>query len=267
MPVAGRTFATAVLRPLAEQLAGVAAVGAGERVLELSAGDGELTARLLSAPSAPALTVVVADEQSANRLPSALGPARAGDAPGPAHAGDALGPAAVEAVIAPARQLPFADNTFDLAVSLLAIESRDQLTAALTELARVARRARVVLWTDGATHETALRDAWRDVRRNVATDENVMRDAGQDQSLGDAANVTVVPTPLPPGWTQSTLADVARFDGITQLWLALITERGIEVPPTQERHLRARLEHHVLQYTAADGTMRIPVRATLLTLQ
>jgi hypothetical protein len=233
MPVAGRTLAAAVLRPLAEQLAAVAAIGAGERVLELSAGDGELTARLLSAPSPPTLTVVVADAQSANRLRGALGPA------------------AIEAVIAPAWQLPFADNTFDLAASLLAIDPDPMFAATLTELARVAHRAHVVVWADGATHESALRNAWRDVRGDAAPDT-------------DAAAVPM-PAP-PPGWTQSTLADVARFDGITQLWLALITERNVEVPPEQERNLRAQLEHHISQFTAADGTMRIPVRATLLTL-
>lgn len=227
MPMVGRTLAAAVYRPLAEQLAGLAAIGACERVLELSAGDGELTAHLLSTPGAPALTVAVADVH---------------------HAGDvrdALGPAPVELVIAPASQLPFADNAFDLAVSLLAIESGDQLTESLIELARVARRAHVVVWSDGATHENALRDA-------ITTTS------------------TAPPSPAPPlpaGWTQTPLADVARFDGIGQLWLALVTERGIEIPEHQEHAARERLQENVAQFTAADGTMRIPIRATLLWLR
>jgi SAM-dependent methyltransferase len=227
MPAVGRTVAAAVHRPLAEQLAGVAAIGACERVLELSAGDGELTAHLLSTPGAPALTVVVADVHQ-------TGTVRA-----------ALGPAPVELVIAPASRLPFADNAFDLAVSLLAIESGDQLAASLTELARVARRSHVVLWTDGATHENALRDA-------ITTAPTTPQSPAQ---------------PLPAGWTQSTLGDVARFDGIGQLWLALVTERGIDIPEHQDHAVRERLQENVAAFTAADGTMRIPVRATLLSLR
>jgi hypothetical protein len=230
MPATGRTLSAAVLRPLAEQVAGVAAIGAGERVLELSAGDGELTVRLLSTPDAQPLTVVVADVHAAGSVR------------------DAVGPSPIHLVIAPAWQLPFADNTFDLALSLLAIHPGTMLAATLTELARVARRAHVAVWTDGATYENALRDAWRDVR-------------------GEAAHTTAVPIPPLLGWTQRALADVARFDGIAQLWLALITERGSEVPANHERDLRTRLEQHVSQHTAADGTMRIPVRATLLTHQ
>jgi SAM-dependent methyltransferase len=224
--VVGRTLATAVYRPLAEQLAGIAAIGARESVLELSAGDGELTAHLLRTPAAPALTVVVADTQQADDLR------------------EALSPAPVELVITPSWQLPFRDNELDVAVSLLAIDTGDQLQATLTELARVARRARVLVWTDGATHENALRDA-----------------------MASTPTTTTTPaTPLPPGWTQTTLADVARFDGIGQLWLALVTERGIEIPVPQQQAVRERLQKNIAPYTAADGTMRIPVRAALLSL-
>lgn len=226
MPVVGQTLAAAVYRPLAEQLAGVAAIGAHERVLDLSAGDGELTTQLLSTPAAPALTVVVADAQRADDLREALGSAPA------------------ELVITPAGQLPFGDNAFDLALSLLAIDADDQLAATLTELARVARRARVLTWTEGAIHENALRDA-----------------------MASTPTTTPTPaTPLPPGWIQTTLTDVARFDGITQLWLALVTERGIEIPTDQEQTVRERLQKNIAPYTAADGTMRIPVRAALLSL-
>jgi hypothetical protein len=226
MPVVGHTLAAAAYRPLAEQLAGVAAIRRGERVLEVSAGDGELTAHLLGMPGAPALTVVVAAAQQAGDLR------------------EALGRAPVEPVITPSWQLPFGDNAFDLALSLLAIDADDQLTAALTELARVAQRARVLVWTDGATHENALRAA-------ITT------------------TPTTTPTPAPPiprGWTQTTLNDVARFDGIGQLWLALVTERGIEIPADQEQAVRERLQKNIAPYTAADGTMRIPVRAALLSL-
>lgn len=225
MQAVGRTLTAAVYRPLAEQLADAAAIRSGERVLELSAGDGELTVRLLRAPRTPALTVVVAEAQPAGDIR------------------EALGSAPVELVITPAWQLPFGDNAFDLAVSLLAIDASDRLSATLTELARVARRARLLVWTDGATHENALRAA-------MAT---------------TPATTSKAPA-MPAGWTQTTLADVARFDGITQLWLALVTERGIEIPVHRERAVRERLQENLAPYTAADGTMRIPVRAALLSL-
>lgn len=197
-----------MLRPLAEQLATLAAPRADETVLELSSGDGELNARLRGTAGAAAGTVVV---------------------------------------VTPSRHLPFDDSAFDLAVSLLAIDAGDDLPATLSELARVASRAHVVVWGNGATHENALRDAWRDLS-------------------GDDAATAVAGAPPPPEWTQSTLTDVARFDGIHQLWQAMITERGVTVPAGQEQALRERLQHHVAPFTAADGTMRIPVRATLLTL-
>ncbi|HWF57823.1 MAG TPA: hypothetical protein VG520_05685 [Candidatus Dormibacteraeota bacterium] len=202
MPAVGHTLARAVYRPLAEQLAAAAAIRAGERVLELSAGDGELTPHLLAAAGASPVVMIT-----------------------------------------PAGTLASADRTFDIAVSLLAIDADPTMRPALDELARVAHRARVVVWAGGATHENALRDAL----------------------LAPAA--TSPPVRPPPGWTQTTLADVARFDGITQLWLALVGERGVEMVPPREHAVRERLQERVARFTAADGTMRIPVRATLLSLR
>jgi hypothetical protein len=79
-----------------------------------------------------------------------------------------------------------------------------------------------------------------------------------------------VPRPASRGlpkrsWSRRTLADVARFDGVDQLWMALVVERNVPVPAGAEAPMRARLTHHLSAFTAADGTMRIPVRATLYT--
>ena len=225
----GHTLAVAVYRPLAEQLVAVAAPGPGDRVLEVSAGDGEVIRRLAGAASQPLPTVLVATDARARAL------------------GEAIAPLTAPTVVAPAWQLPFGDGDFDLAVSLLAVAGPERAGQALAELARVARRVEVVVWTDGATHENALRDAWREL------------------GAPGALPATLMTTATPPGWSQSELADVARFDGIGQLWAGLVTERGITVPAALATALKERLAENVAAFTAADGTMRIPVRATLLT--
>jgi SAM-dependent methyltransferase len=227
--VVGHTLAVAVYRPLAEQLLAVAAPRPGESVLEVSGGDGEVSRRLAGAASGPLPTVVVATDALARAL------------------GEAIVPLTGPAVVAPAWQLPFGDGDFDLAVSLLAVAGSERTGQALAELARVARRAEVVVWTDGATHENALRDAWREL------------------GAPGAVPATLMTAATPPGWTESELADVARFDGIGQLWAGLVTERGITVPAALATALKERLAENVAAFTAADGTMRIPVRATLLT--
>lgn len=225
----GHTLAVAVYRPLAEQLVAVAAPGPGDRVLEVSAGDGEVIRRLAGAASQPLPTVLVATDARARAL------------------GEAIAPLQAVVVVARAWDLPFGDAEFDLAVSLLAVAGPERAGQALAELARVARRVEVVVWTDGATHENALRDAWREL--------------GAPGTLP----ATLMTTATPPGWSQSELADVARFDGIGQLWAGLVTERGITVPAALATALKERLAENVAAFTAADGTMRIPVRATLLT--
>ena len=227
--VVGRTLAVAVYRPLAEQLVAVAAPRPGERVLEVSAGDGEVSRRLAGAASGPLPTVLVATDVRARAL------------------GDAIAPLEAVVVVARAWNLPFGDAEFDLVVSLLAVAGAERAGQALAELARVARRVAVVVWTDGATHENALRDAWREL------------------AAPGALPVTMLTAPPPPGWTQSELSDVARFDGIGQLWAGLVTERDIAVPAAMATALQERLAENVAAFTAADGTMRIPVRATLLT--
>jgi hypothetical protein len=225
----GHTLAVAVYRPLAEQLMVMAAPAPGERVLELSSGDGELSRRLGGAASGALPTVVVASDARARAL------------------GEAIAPLEAVAVVAPPWQLPFDDWEFDLAVSLLGVAGAERAGQALAEVVRVARRVAVVVWTDGATHENALGAAWREL--------------GAPGELPD----TMLTAATPPGWSGTELADVARFDGIVQLWAGLVTERGVAVPAAMVTALQERLAENVAAFTAADGTMRIPVRATLLT--
>lgn len=203
-PGPGRTCAVAVYRPLAEQLADLAGARPGDRVLELSAGDGELTARL---------------------------------------------PAGVEVAVRP-WTLSRVHRGVDVAVSLLALDSRDDVGAVLDDLERIAAHALVAVWTDGATHVDALRAAWRDV--------------GGDETAIDPPGVD--PAAVPSRWSRVPLADVARFDGVGQLLVAMTAEQGISVPGEMNDPLRERLAHHLARFTAADGTLRIPVRALLLSM-
>ncbi|HSP65856.1 MAG TPA: hypothetical protein VLO10_06665, partial [Candidatus Deferrimicrobium sp.] len=103
MPRPGRTLAVAVYRPFAEQLAGIAGTLDGLRVLELPAGDGELTARLRHA---------VGEHGS------------------------------LEVSARPWSFIEHADH-FDVALSLLAIDGQEELQSVLPQLGIVARRVHV----------------------------------------------------------------------------------------------------------------------------
>jgi hypothetical protein len=219
MAAPARTLAVAVHRPLAEQLVDLAALQSNERVLEVSAGDGELTRRLRERWASASVTVEVVDRAQSQRSPLSLA---------------------------------FAPASFDVALSLLALESGNDLAGDLAELARVAHRARIVVWEDGAAHENALHSAWPDA-------------GGSDESA--PVRGPVPPAALPPGWSRIVLADVARFDSVGQLWAALTIERGIDVPARRARVVRERFAHHLAPFTAADGTLRVPVRASLLALR
>jgi hypothetical protein len=196
-----------VYRPLAEQIAGLAAPREGERVLELPAGDGELSVRLRRAVGARGRVEVVKRPWNFTQT----------------------------------------EDHFDLAVSLLAIDAQDELQAVLPQLNVVARRTFVAVSAGGATYDNALRTAWRDV-------------TGAEL----AALPSTDPVTTPAGWRQRRVSDVARFDGIEQLLTALTDERGIDVPADRRAALRERLAREVAVFTAADGTMRIPVHVTLV---
>ena len=138
-------------------------------------------------------------------------------------------------------------GSFDVAVSLLAIDAQDVLQAVLPQLAVVAHRVVVAASGGGATYDNALRNAWRAI-------------------LGEepATLPTTDPVIAPNGWRHRRLSDVARFDGIEQLFTALTDERQIEVPADHRAPLRERLAAELSAFTYADGTMRVPVHVTLV---
>ena len=70
------------------------------------------------------------------------------------------------------------------------------------------------------------------------------------------------------GWELVAVHDVARFDGIGTYWAAMVADRPIAAelarqPDDAIHALRAACQRALESWTAADGTMRIPVEATL----
>ncbi|MEP7081712.1 MAG: methyltransferase domain-containing protein [Chloroflexota bacterium] len=111
-------------RLLSPQLADLAGVRVGQRVLDVGCGPGALTAELVARLGPGAVTAVdpstpfVAAAQARN--------------PG------------VEVLQAPAEQLPFPDRAFDAALAQLVVHFMSDPVAGLAEMARVTRRDGVV---------------------------------------------------------------------------------------------------------------------------
>jgi SAM-dependent methyltransferase len=133
-------------RPLAPQLADLAGVATGQRVLDVGSGPGALTAVLVERLGASA---VVAVDPSApfvaavrERLPG------------------------VEVAQASAEALPFGDDMFDAALAQLVVHFMSDPIAGLREMARVTRPGGVVaacVW-DHAGGRTPLTVFWRAAR-------------------------------------------------------------------------------------------------------
>ena len=111
-------------RPLAPQLAELAGVRAGQRVLDVGCGPGALTAELAARLGPAAVTAV-------DPSPSFVAAARA-RLPG------------VDVREAAAEHLPFPDATFDVALAQLVIHFMVDPVAGLAEMARVTRPGGVV---------------------------------------------------------------------------------------------------------------------------
>ena len=113
--------------------------------------------------------------------------------------------------------------------------------------------AAIVTW-DAARpplHEVALIDALRDV-------------VGIESRFLDRCLANPEPEPA-AGWERLTLHDVVRFDGIAGYWAAMVTtdrsRRSSPGTPTMcSLRCAAACQRALEPCTAADGTMRIPVR-------
>jgi SAM-dependent methyltransferase len=132
-------------RLLAPQLADLAGVRSGQRVLDVGCGPGALTAELVARVGASAVSAV-------DPSPSFVAAAR-DRYPG------------VEVVQASAEALPFPDGTFDAAIAQLVVHFMPDPTIGLGEMARVTRRDGVVaacVWDHGG--QGPLKLFWRAAR-------------------------------------------------------------------------------------------------------
>jgi hypothetical protein len=88
-------------------------------------------------------------------------------------------------------------------------------------------------------------------------------------TLADCDDFEPMPDGAPAAWDRESIHDVARFDSFDAYWRAMVTER-LElidrgaVAAGSLPAVRSAAQGAVRMYTAADGTLRIPITATLL---
>ena len=247
-PRFGRLYASAVLRPLAEQVAGVLEAQPGETACDLMCDGGTLGVALGAAVGTQGHVVLIDTDvallATASREVAATG----------CGVSTRLAPDGVEGLGDPG---PGA-SSFDRVASLCTLgfwEDESFLTTA-ARLTRPEGRAAVLTW-DAASppaHERALVDALHDV---IGVSSRFL---GRCLAQPDPEQAAL--------WDTLTLNDVVRFDGIAMFWAALVAER----PIAQELRGHADEALHAVRdacaralqpWTAADATIRIPVRATL----
>jgi SAM-dependent methyltransferase len=153
---------------LAPQLADVAGVRAGQRVLDVGCGPGALTGELVRRLGADAVAAV---DPSASFAAAATS----------RHPG-------VDVRQAPAEQLPFDDGAFDAALAQLVVHFMSDPVAGLREMARVTRPGGVVaacVW-DHAGDRTPIAVFWRVAREldPAVRDESALAGAREGQ-LGE----------------------------------------------------------------------------------
>jgi hypothetical protein len=245
-PRFGRLYMRAVLRPLAEQVVGALGVQPGETACDLIC-DGATMGSVLGATVGNRGTVVLIDSD-----PGLL--------QGAEHDVAETG-CTVSTRLAIGAMKPLADSSYDRVASLctLGFWDDDLLYEVAERVTRPTGGAAIVTW-DAASpplHEVALIDALRDV-------------AGIRSRFLERCLATTEPARA-AGWERQTLHDVVRFDGIGSYWAAMVVSRPVaselgEQPEDVLSAARNACQRALEPCTAADGTMRIPVRATLYRL-
>jgi ubiE/COQ5 methyltransferase family len=242
-PRFGRLYASAVLRPLAEQMVDALGVQPGETVCDLMCDGGTLGVALGTAVASEGAVVLV--DTDAALLQTAL--SNVCETGCAASTQVAIGGAFALADLSCDRVGSLCTFGFWEGVSLL--DTAERVT-------RPTGRAVLLAW-DAALpplHEVALVDALRDV-------------AGIHSEF--LARCLAGPDPVRSArWEPVTLHDVVRYDGIGHYWAAMVGDRPVAAELVREsdaalREIRTGCQRALAACTAADGTMRIPVRATL----
>lgn len=242
-PRFGRLYMRAVLRPLAEQVVDVLGVQPGETACDLIC-DGATMGSALGAAVGSRGTVVLIDTD-----PGLL--------QGAEHEVAETG-CTVSTRLAIGAVHPLADSSCDRVASLctLGFWDGDILYEVAERATRPTGCAAIVTWDVARPplHEVALLDALRDV--------GSIRSRFLERCLA-----TTEPAPE-TGWERQTLHDVVRFDGIGSYWAAMVVSRPVAAELAEQHEdvltaVRSACQRALEPCTAADGTMRVPVRATL----
>ncbi|MFI5284787.1 MAG: class I SAM-dependent methyltransferase [Candidatus Dormibacteria bacterium] len=242
-PRFGRRYTSAVLRPLAEQVVAVLGVQPGETACDLVCDTGVGGVALGRAVGTQGRVVLV-DTDAALLGDAARDVSETG--------------CVASTLLAAGGTIPLGESSCDRVASLCTFGFWDgePLLDAARRATRPRGRAGVLTWdaSQPPMHEVALLDALRTV---IGIDSRFLaRALGGPQSMRAAH------------WESMTLNDVVRFDGIADYWAAMVVERPIAEDLTRAsepamREVRAMCQRALERCTAADGTMRIPVRATL----
>jgi hypothetical protein len=246
-PRFGRLYASAVLRPLAEQLVAALDVQPGGIACDLMCDSATLGLMLGAAVGTRGRTLLV--DSDAGALAAAAGDVAATGC-------------SVSTAVVTAGRVPVDGGSCDRVASLCTAGFWEGAPL-LDEVERIthpAGSAAVLTWDreHPPAHEVALADALRD-RAGVRS--HFLRQYLQAPGFATQSR-----------WGTTQLHDVVRFDGIAHYWVAMVVERPIEaeldgVSATARQAVRAGCERNLERFTAADGTIRIPVSLTLLCLR
>jgi SAM-dependent methyltransferase len=193
---------------LADGLIGIAGVRAGQRVLDVGAGSGALTAPLARRLGATHVRAIDPDAEALSALRERL--------------------PRVEARVGRAEELPYADGEFDATLAQLVVGLVDDAPRAAREMRRVTRAGGVVatcVW-DFAEGMTVLRAFW-DAARAVAPDAAGEHDQAQTHRYS-------TPGELDELWraaglisiTSGALVATARYRDFDDLWEPLAIPDG-----------------------------------------
>jgi SAM-dependent methyltransferase len=242
-PRYGRLYAKTVLRPLAEQVVDALDVHPGHTVGDLMCDGGTLGVALGSAVGNIGRVVLI--DTDAELLAAAMAEVSVCGCHVTTHL--AAGAAAA-----------LGDASLDRVASLCTYGfwSDGSLLDTAQRAIRPTGRAAVLTWDPSLppSHEAALVEALRDVvgiQSQFLTQCLASPDA--EQSLG---------------WEAVAINDVVRFDGVSEYWAAMLVERPLarELEHQPEHVMvavRVACQRALQPWIAADGTMRIPVRASL----
>lgn len=244
-PRFGRLYANAVLRPLAEQVVAELGMRSGETVCDLMCDGGTMGIAMGAAVGRQGRVLLVDTDPALVR--SAMQDVMATGSGVSTAQGGISGLAAAESScdrVASLCTLGFWDGT---STSLLEAASR---------VTRATGTAAVITWDSmhPPAHEGVLVDALREVVG--------IRSEFQTRCLASVDPVDSA------GWEAVTLRDVVRFDGIAHYWTAMVVDRALATELAGESDdiaaaLRAACQRRLQSSTAADGTMRIAVQATM----